>query len=210
MADRVLKTLNVEVERHSNPEYGTGLDQGVKFKGIEGYWKVSSKSDIYGNAKVAANWPPPLGTVFLAELAVKPAKKPGCYYRDIWDIKTKTGPAESWDWESELTGGSPPETAAPASSEQPWSGGGQPAARATDGKERSIERQVVLKAEAEVLAAALAGGDKLVDLLWHEFRNHCAELWTGWQPVPQEQPAEPATQPQAPDTGELRDEDIPF
>ena len=220
--DRVTRELNVEVERHSDTKYGEGMEQGVKFTGIDGYWKVSQKADIYNAKWVREGWPPVEGKVFLVELAAKPVVgRADCYYRDIWDIKKATGEPETWDWQADL--GVQP-AGAPASSGgggAPWGGdagkaaGGQ-AASTVDGRNRSIERHVVLKAMAEVLAAALANEDCREDAkrwLMPEFEARCNELWAGEQKpaAAAEEPEEQAGRP-AGDGGpeELDDDDLPF
>ena len=199
--DRVTKTLAVEVERHSDPQYGTCLDQGVKFRGIDGYWKVSKLADIYNDDRIARAWPPEIGKVFMAELSVKPAKKPNTFYHDIWNVEATTEPPSSWNWKPELSGSpaSPPAGNPPAGS-----GGGT-----SDTRERSIERQVVVKAEAAVLAAALSGGVAAVDALWTRFQARCDELWNG-APAPAPAASDPGERRVEPEPEELDDSSIPF
>ena len=187
--DKVSRTLNVVIEKHSKEEYGTGLDQGVKFAGIDGYWTIRKLSDLYENDKIASRWPAAIGSVFRARLQAKPAKKAGCFYRDIWEIEAATGEPESWDWQAELAGVTP---ATGKGDEPPFlrqpTAPGMPTIPftinngAVNATGHSIERQVVLKAMAEVVAASCSDGgtfeaDTPLGNLFTSFTARCDELW---------------------------------
>lgn len=159
------KTLNAEVSAHS--KYGSGAEQGIGFRGIDGFWTLApSLRERFGE-----RWPPALGTVLNVHLRAKPKPNGNGYYQDILALGKATGPAESWDNDSGPSGS----------------------------KDESIARQVVVKAEAEVLAAMIPGdspetADPKVGKLYMEWRLHCAELWgkelpdNGPEVVPFEEP----------------------
>ena len=205
MADRVTKALNVEVEKHSKPEYGEGVEQGIKFVGIEGYWKISSLADIYKNDAIVNYWPPKIGHVFFAKLQAKPTKKAGCFYRDIWEIGKATGEAQTWDWQAGLAG------APPSGSQLADNAAPDVASPKVDETRRSIERQVVLKAMAEVIAASVSDdGDfapnSKIDKLYETFVTRCDELWNGAVPAEPSKPPKESAQEKM----ELDNDSIPF
>ena len=214
MADKVTKALNVEVELHSKEEYGVGLEQGVKFVGIDGYWKISHLADIYNNDAIAGRWPPQIGHVFFAKLQAKPATKKGCYYRDIWEISKATGAGQTWGWQAELGGAT---AALPANVAK--YGDAMPPPVPANSRERSIERQVVVKAMAEVIAA-WSGTMKAAGLddtdYFKVFTARCDELWGGHaenvlSDTELKQDGEGSEPGPPPDPqGELQDEDLPF
>ena len=177
-------TINVEVTGHS--QYGKGVEQGVKFANVPGYWTLSF--DLRETTP-DEKWPPPEGTVFRAKLRAKPkAKVPGKFYQDIIEYGKATGPAESWSYDgaSAPSGGGP--RAASSGSDAAAAFGGGNGGNGVDARNRSIERQVVLKCMAEVLAASvhvIAAGSELVGLsrLAADFESRCDELWNGDSPT---------------------------
>ena len=221
--NRVTRTLNVEVERQSDPKYGEGLDQGVKFAGIEGYWKISTKADIYNSAKLRAAWPPPECAAFRVTLTAKPASRADCYYRDITELSKATGPAETWDWKGDLAGatGGGADSSGQGGGDAPWGGspatGAGGAAGTVDARARSIERQVVVKAMAEVLAASVGVIAAGAELKWQvklaaRFEARCDELWGEPEPAADadEDGGQPEGEPEPEDPGELDPDDLPF
>ena len=203
MSEIQTHVMNAEVSAHSDTQYGTGYAQGVGFKGVKGFWKLTP--DLQAEMDNGGiQWPPPKERVVRVELRAKPYTKkngdPG-FYTDILKYHPKAaGDAESWDY-----------------------GAGTPAAgKAPQQRQRndadtnlSIARQVVVKAEAEVLARALmlseaseVGVPALVAGLYPDWRRHCAELWG--DPVPAQQPAPLVIGVDTDDTGGLGGDEIPF
>ncbi len=232
MSDFQERTLNVEVSQVGKDQFGNKKlapeEVGVAFRGIDGFWVPTrgkaGTPDLQGTYRGTGKWPKQVGTVFLATLRARPTGEPGKWYHDIVAIGPPAGEPESWSYEG---------SAAPSGGGSRAASGSEAAAAFTGGlavsaKDRSIERQVVVKAMAELLAASIhliAAGSELAGLsrLAVDFESRCDELWFGESAsVAADRAADAADAGAGPDDhgdsgeqeptppGELADEDIPF
>lgn len=204
------KSLVVKVEGHGKPEYAKEdpYKLALRFQGIQGLWVLSGKTRDELRGK-SAPWPPQPGAMLAVELHYKP--NPGHNpYRDINSVTYRVPEGATLQtWAPEADDPAPPPKPATGTAPQ------QQRTHDTD-TNRSIGRQVVVKAEAEVLCRGLVmseageGYPSLLTGLYEDWRRHCAELWGEPQApgkplvtgVTEEEPGQ--------DTGGLGGDEIPF
>lgn len=172
MSEVQSKSFNAEVSSHSTypPQDGVAQAKKIGFKGVRGFWLLSKEL----REKIPAEkWPPALGHQLWVTLRVKDnANKPGSQYHDITEIGVcKAGhDVEGWEYVG--------------TEQAPAANGKQGAAprRHDDATNLSIARQVVVKAEAELLAALAKTDDTGTEDphwegLWLDWRDHVRQLW---------------------------------